>query len=259
MNEEKISVDHRDYVGALASGLEVLGSFDVQHKKMTLSEVAQITGMDRAKARRLLLTLHALGYIAKDGRQFMLTPKVLRLGYAFNATNDHLDVVQHYLQSVTTELGESCSLSILDNQEIIYLVRSSAAHRLMAINLTPGTRLPAAYTSMGRVLLAQLSETQQKAWLQTAELYQHTENSIVDKKDFLNMLKEVKQDGFCVVDQELELGLRSLAIPVFDYHGKLLGAANISTNSLRVSIEKLINEYSLVLKDAAKQISAHAK
>ncbi|MDO6693160.1 IclR family transcriptional regulator C-terminal domain-containing protein [Aliiglaciecola sp. 3_MG-2023] len=259
MNEEKISVDNRDYVGALASGLEVLSAFDVQHKKMTLSEVAQITGMDRAKARRLLLTLHALGYIAKEGRQFMLTPKVLRLGYAFNATNDHLDVVQHYLQSVTSELGESCSLSILDNGEIIYLVRSSAAHRLMSINITPGTRLPAAYTSMGRVLLAELSTTEQQEWLATAQLHGHTDKSILDKNTFIHMLKEVKQQGYCVVDQELELGLRSVAVPVFDYQGKLLGAANISTNSLRVSMDSLINKYLPALKEAAQLITAHAK
>ncbi|MFA3791299.1 IclR family transcriptional regulator C-terminal domain-containing protein [Aliiglaciecola sp. SL4] len=259
MNDEKISVDNRDYVGALASGLEVLSAFDVQHKKMTLSEVAQITGMDRAKARRLLLTLHALGYIAKDGREFRLTPKVLRLGYAFNASNDHLDVVQHYLQSVTSELGESCSLSILDNDEIIYLVRSSAAHRLMSINITPGTRLPAAYTSMGRVLLAQLSAAEQKDWLARAQLQEHTDNSIVDKNRFINMLKDVKQQGFCVVDQELELGLRSIAVPVFDYKGKLLGAANISTNSLRVSMQSLIDKYLPALQDAAKSITAHAK
>lgn len=259
MNDEKLSPNHKDYIDALASGLDVIGVFDAQHKKMTLSEVAELTGMDRAKARRFLLTLHSLGYIHKEGRLFMLTPKVLRLGYAYNATNDHLDVVQHYLQEVTTTLGESCSLAVLDNQEIVYLVRSSAAHRLMSIHLTPGTRLPAAYTSMGRVLVAHLTETEQQQWMAFLTLNSHTANSIIDKSQFSDILNEVKRQGYCIVDQELELGLRSLAIPLFNYHGDLLGAVNISTNALRVTTEQLINDYLAVLQAAAMQIVEHTK
>lgn len=259
MNDEILPSNHRDYVGALASGLEVIGAFDAEHKKMTLSEVAERTRMDRAKARRFLLTLHSLGYIQREGRQFMLTPKILGLGYAYNATNDHLDVVQHYLQEVTTELGESCSLAVLDNYEIVYMVRSSAAHRLMSIHLTPGTRLPAAYTSMGRVLAAQLAEPEQQQWIESVTLNAHTTNSIVDKSKFSDMLKDVKRQEYCIVDQELELGLRSLAIPLFNYHGQLLGAVNISTNALRVSIKQLIEDYLNILQAAAKQIVAHTK
>ncbi|TMP57042.1 IclR family transcriptional regulator [Pseudoalteromonas sp. S1612] len=259
MEIDKLNEDHRDYVGALASGLDVLNAFDEQHKKMTLSEVAQRTGMDRAKARRFLLTLHSLGYVDKEGRLFLLTPKVLRLAYAFNATNDHLDVVQHYLHKVTNSIGESCSLSILDNKEIVYLVRSSAAHRLMSINLSPGTRLPAAYTSMGRVLLSQLSANKQQEWLTLNELTPHTENSITDRDEFISLLKEIKLKGYCIVDQELELGLLSIAIPAFDFHGKLIGAINVSTNSLRTSNEKLYNEYLPAIKYAAEQIHQHTK
>jgi IclR family pca regulon transcriptional regulator len=259
VNDEKLYPAHRDYVGALASGLEVIGAFDTQHKQMTLSEVAERTGMDRAKARRFLLTLHSLGYIQKDGREFMLSPKVLQLGYAYTATNNHLDVVKHYLEEITTKLGESCSLAVLNNQEIVYLVRSSAAHRLMSINLTPGTRLPAAYTSMGRILLTQLAESEQHQWIESLVLNSHTTKSIVDKSKFIEMLKEVKHQGYCIVDQELELGLRSLAVPLFNYHGKLLGAINISTNALRVSLAQLVDDYLIDLQEAAKKIIEHTR
>jgi IclR family pca regulon transcriptional regulator len=259
VNDEKLYPGHRDYVGTLASGLEVIGAFDAQHKKMTLTEVAEQTGMDRAKARRFLLTLNSLGYIQKDGRQFMLTPKVLQLGYAYTATNNHLDVVKHYLEEITTKLGESCSLAVLDNQEIVYQVRSSAAHRLMSIHLTPGTRLPAAYTSMGRVLITQLAESEQQQWIESVTLNSHTANSIVEKSKFIDMLKEVKHQGYCIVDQELELGLRSLAIPLFNYHGKLMGAINISTNALRVSLTQLIEDYLTDLQEASKKIIEHTR
>ena len=148
----------RDFVGALASGMLVLQAFGSGCPRMTLSEVASRTAMDRAKARRFLLTLQALGYIRRDGRLFELTPRVLQLGYAYQTSNQHRDVIQHYLQNITAELGESSSLTVLDNDEVVYVLRSAAPHRLMAITLSVGTRLPAAYTSMGRVLLGQLPE-----------------------------------------------------------------------------------------------------
>ncbi|TYL46924.1 IclR family transcriptional regulator C-terminal domain-containing protein [Marinomonas sp. IMCC 4694] len=259
MNEEKLSPDHRDYVGALASGLDVIMAFDPQHKEMTLSEVAEQTGMDRAKARRFLLTLHALGYIKREGRQFTLTPKVLALSYAYNASNDHLNVVEHYLHDITAQLGESSSLAVLDQQDIMYVVRSPAAHRLMSIALSAGTRLPAAYTSMGRMLVAKLPSEEQKEWLKDVSLEAFTPHSIVDKPAFELMLKQVAEQNFCIVDQELDLGLRSLAVLAFAFDGSLLGAINLSTNASRVSHQTLVEEYLPVLREVAEQIRLHTK
>ena len=259
MNEEKLSPDNRDYVGALASGLDVIMAFDPQHKEMTLSEVAEQTGMDRAKARRFLLTLHALGYIKREGRQFTLTPKVLALSYAYNVSNDHLNVVEHYLHDITLRLGESSSLAVLDQQDIMYVVRSPAAHRLMSITLSAGTRLPAAYTSMGRVLVAKLPPKEQKDWLRNLSLEAFTEHSIVDKSAFEQMLLQVAEQNFCVVDQELDLGLRSLAVPAFTFDGTLLGAINLSTNASRVSHQTLLEKCLPVLQEAAEQIRLHTK
>ena len=259
MNEEKLSPDHRDYVGALASGLDVIMAFDPQHKEMTLSEVAEQTGMDRAKARRFLLTLHSLGYIKREGRKFTLTPKVLALGYAYNASNDHLNVVEHYLHDITARLGESSSLAVLDKQDIMYVVRSPAAHRLMSITLSAGTRLPAAYTSMGRMLVAKLPLEEQKEWIKNVFLHAYTEHSIVDQSVFKDMILHVAEQNFCVVDQELDLGLRSLAVPAFTFDGALLGAINLSTNASRVSYKTLLEECLPVLQEAAEQIRLHTK
>ncbi len=158
MQEEMLSTESRDFVTALASGLEVIQAFDAEHPRMTLSEVASRTGMNRAKARRFLLTLHALGYVRKEQRYFELAPRVLQLGYAFLSANNYQGVIQQYLEEITAETGESSSLGVLDGHDVTYVARSAAKHRLMAITLSVGTRLPAAYTSMGRILLAQLSD-----------------------------------------------------------------------------------------------------
>ncbi|AWY01616.1 IclR family transcriptional regulator [Marinomonas primoryensis] len=259
MSEEILSSEHRDYVAALASGLDVMLAFDLQHKKMTLSEVAEQTGMDRAKARRFLLTLHSLGYIRREGREFTLTPKVLGLGYAYSASNDHLSVVEYYLHDVTKRLGESSSLAVLENQDVMYVVRSPAAHRLMSISLSAGTRLPAAYTSMGRVLVANLGVEARKKWLDDVVLDGFTENSIVNKSDFSEMIQTVSEQGYCIVDQELDLGLRSLALPVFTFSGNLLGAINLSTNASRVSYQQLMEKCLPILQEAAEQIRLHTQ
>lgn len=254
MSEEKILPTHRDYISALATGLEVLGAFDGQHKEMTLSQVAEKMGIDRAKARRFLLTLHSLGYIRREGRLFALAPKVLSLGQAYTSSNGYIAVIEHYLKSITAELGESASLGKLDGHSVVYVARSPASHRLMSINITTGTRLPAAYTSMGRVLAANLALSELEAWVNAAELHAHTEKSITTTEALKQELMAVKQQGFSIVDQELEAGLRSVAVPVFSGSGQLLGAMNLSTNVLRVSLEDITELCIPVLKHTADKI-----
>lgn len=254
MDNKVLQSEDRDYVGALASGLKVLLAFDAAHPRMTLSEVAARTDMDRAKARRFLLTLHALGYMRRTGRQFELTPQVLQLGHAYQASNQFSSVIQHYLQDITADLGESSSFTVLDGDDVVYVIRSAASHRLMAITLVAGTRLPAAYTSMGRVLLAQLPEDDLHAFLARAKLERHTPFSITDKDALRKELSNVRAQGFAMVDQELDLGLRSVAVPVFAGNGELLGAINISTNASRVAVEVLLSDYLPRLQQVAKTV-----
>ncbi|KMQ73208.1 IclR family transcriptional regulator domain-containing protein [Marinobacter subterrani] len=254
MDEQMLKPGDRDYVGALASGLEVLQAFDAEHPRMTLSEVAARTDMDRAKARRFLLTLHALGFVKRNGRQFELTPRVLQLGYAYQASNQYRAVIQQYLEDITAELGESSSLAVLDGDDVVYVVRSSARHRLMAITLSVGTRLPAAYTSMGRVLLAQLSEAEREAFLARVTLEAYTASSVTTVEALREEILKVRTQGYAVVDQELDSGLRSVAVPVFAGSGELLGAINISTNAARVDMDRLMGVYLPRLQQVAEAV-----
>lgn len=246
----------RDYVSALASGLDIIMAFDNAHPRMTLSEVAERTGMNRAKARRFLLTLQALGYVHKEQRYFELAPKVLQLGYSYLASNNHRSVIQKFLEGITAQCGESSSLGVLDGGEVIYLARSSAPHRLMAITLSVGTRLPAAHTSMGRVLLAQLSDQELDAYLDILPLKRYTDKTIIETLPLKNCIKKVREQGYAIVDQELDSGLRSLAVPAFDANGKLLGAINISTNAARVDTSTLLKTYLPILQETASEIRA---
>ncbi|MBM7455797.1 IclR family pca regulon transcriptional regulator [Oceanisphaera litoralis] len=254
IEDNKLSPDDRDFVTALAGGLAVLQAFDQNTPRMTLSEVAVKTGMNRAKARRFLLTLHALDYLKKQHRHFELTPRVLQLGHAFLSVNRYATMIQPYLEDITREIHESTSLGILDGDEVVYMARSAAEHRLMAIQLSVGTRLPAAYTSMGRVLLAHLPAPQLESFLGKVRLLAHTGRSIVEPDELRKVLEAVRRQGYAIVDQELDPGLRSVAVPVFDQQGFLLGAINISTNAGRVNMETLRGRFLPLLQEKASLI-----
>lgn len=253
--DETLTPEDRDFVTALASGLEVILAFDQRTPRMTLSEVAAKTGMNRARARRFLLTLHALGYVRKQQRSFELAPKALQLGYAFLSSNGYRGVIQHHLEEITEATGESSSMGVLDGDDVTYVARSAAHHRLMSISLSIGTRLPAAYTSMGRVLLSQLPRHEREAYLARVELVRHTEHSIIDKSVLRDCLDTVREQRHCIVDQELDSGLRSLAIPAFDANGELLGAINLSTNAARIDIATLTERFLPLLREKAAQIA----
>ncbi|MCK0745158.1 IclR family transcriptional regulator domain-containing protein [Chromohalobacter nigrandesensis] len=249
-----LTPDDRDFVTALASGLEVIMAFDQANPRMTLSEVATKTHMNRAKARRFLLTLHALGYVRKQERYFELSPKALQLGYAFLSANNYHNAIQKYLEDITQETGESSSLGVLDGKDVIYVARSAAKHRLMAITLAVGTRLPTAYTSMGRILLGTLPDEERHRILQESELVAHTAHSITDLETLEAEIIKAREQGYCIVDQELDSGLRSLAVPIFSGGGRLIGAMNVSTNSARVPLERLEENILPCLKEKALEI-----
>ncbi|WP_019673769.1 IclR family transcriptional regulator domain-containing protein [Psychrobacter lutiphocae] len=257
IQDEKISFDSPDFVASLAAGLSVLQTFDENNASMTLSEVAEKAQIGRAKARRYLLTLHALGYVHKDKRQFSLTPKTLSIGARYLSANHHHEILEYYLERVTEQTGESCSFGILDDTDIVYIARSAAEHRLMAITLSIGTRLPAAYTSMGRAILANLSEDKLNAFLAKIELKQYTPYSITDMDKLREDLRQIKEKQFVILNQELDKGLLSLAIPVYKANHELIGAINISTNALRVTQEDLQRKFLPILQECANNIQKY--
>jgi IclR family pca regulon transcriptional regulator len=247
--------NQRDFVHAVATGLDIIRAFGHDNPRMTLSEVAARNDINRAKARRFLLTLHGLGYVHKQGRYFELTPRVLDLGYAFLSTNGYQSVIRQYLEHVTEITGESSSMGMLDGTDVIYVARSAAPHRLMTVALSIGSRLPAVATSMGRVLLA-MTPNRLDEVLAQGELIAHTPHTITDPDKLRACLADVRARSYCIVDQELESGLRSLAVPVRNQHGKLVGALNVSTNAARVPRQTLEQEFLPLLRETSRRIEA---
>lgn len=257
IQDKKIGVDNPGFINSLAGGFEVLLAFNTAHSTMTLSEVAERTKMDRAKARRYLLTLHALGYVHKNNRQFSLSPKILSLGASYLDSNHHHKTIQYYLEQVTEKTGESCSFGVRDGNDIVYIARSASKIHLMSITLSVGTRLPIAYTSMGRIILADLPKEQLKNYVKNVELTAYTANSITDRRQFYKMLQEVKERRYVIIDQELDIGLRALAIPVYKSNNELLGSISISINAMRISHDVLIEDFLPILRDCADKIQAY--
>jgi IclR family pca regulon transcriptional regulator len=243
------------FVHSLEGGLSVIRCFSDERPRLTLSEVARQTGLSRASARRSLLTLQTLGYVSSDDRQFFLTPRVLTLGYAYLSSLSFADVAQSHLADLANEVHESCSASVLDGFEIVYVARA-ATKRIMTISLSVGTRLPAYATSMGRVLLAALSDDQLDAYLGAATLAPLTERTIVDRDQLRAELGRTRIRGWCMVDQELEHGVRSVAVPVHDASGRVVAAVNTSAHATRVPLTTLQKSFLAKLKDCAAAIDA---
>jgi IclR family pca regulon transcriptional regulator len=242
-------------VQALERGLAVLQAFSQEHPSLTLSEVARLTGITRATARRVLLTLERLGHVRSDGRRFSLTPRVLSLGWAYLSSLDLWDVAQPLMEELVQRTGESCSAATLDLPDIVYVARVPT-RRIMSLTLTVGTRLPAYATSMGRVLLAELDPAELDAFLAGARLEPLTPHTVTDPGRLRAILDEVRAQGFAIVDEELELGLRSIAAPLRGRAGRAVAALNVSAASSRVPRERLEEELLPALLDTAGAISA---
>ncbi|MDE3081420.1 MAG: IclR family transcriptional regulator [Paracoccaceae bacterium] len=221
-----MSIPDRDIMGGLAKGLSVIETFTADHPRQSIAEVAAASGLDRATARRCLLTLAQQGYADYDGKFFTLTPRVLRLGTACLATMPLPQIVQPMLDALSARIGQSSSASILDGDEIVYVARA-AERRIMSIALMPGTRLPAFCTSMGRVMLAALPETEARARLTRAPLPARTEKTLTDPEDVMAELSRIRAQGFAVIDEEVEIGLRSIGVPVLTARGQVVAALNI--------------------------------
>lgn len=227
-----------DHVQSLARGLAVILAFDVDHPRLTVSEVASRTELSRPAARRFLLTLHDLGYVGTDGATFWLTPRVLDLGYSYLSSLSLPEVAGPHLEALAARVHESASVSILDGDDVVYVARVPVS-RIMTVSITIGTRFPAYATSMGRILLAALSDSDLDAHLDRVTPEPLTANTKTAHEDLRESIRAAGEQGFCIVDGELEAGLRSLAAPIHGRDGSVIAAVNISTQSVRYSLEAI--------------------
>jgi len=237
-----MQVKERDIMGGLAKGLKVIEAFTAEHPRLSISEAAEISGYDRATTRRCLLTLAELGYCAYDGKYFTVTPRVLRLGTGCLASMPLPRIVQPWLDRLSEEIGQSTSVSILDDAEIVYVARASQ-RRVMSIALMPGSRLPAYCTSMGRVLLAALPSERALELLSAEPLAQRTPKTQTDVGELQRVLQDVKADGYASIDQEVEIGLRSVAVPLVGARGQTLAALNVGLAATEEPMEAMVSRY----------------
>lgn len=244
-----------NFMASLARGLAVIEAFSPQRRQMSISQISQKTGIPRAAVRRCLYTLAKLGFVsAEDGRNFALRPRILSLGHAYLASTPLAKAAQPVLRDVSNRLHESSSIAILDGDEILYIARASTS-RIMTIDLDIGSRLPAVYTSMGRVLLAHLPEDEREACLGRAKLIQYTAHTLMTVEALRTELARVHAQGYAVIDQELELGLRSIAVPIAAPDGKVVAAINVGLQAARVSVVEMEAHILPVLRDAAAELA----
>jgi IclR family transcriptional regulator, pca regulon regulatory protein len=243
-----------EYVQSLERGLAVLQVFSREHPRLTLSEVARLAGLTRATARRVLLTLEHLGFARSNGRGFELTPRVLDIGYAYLSSLDLASIAEPAMEALVERTHESCSAAVLDGAEIVYVARVPTK-RIMTISLGLGSRLPAYATSMGRVLLAELERDQVDDLIGGGPLPAVTDRTITRPAELHDELARVRAQGWALVDQELEIGLRSVAAPLRNRQGAAVAALNVSSHAGRVSLDVIGKDFLPALLDTAEQIN----
>jgi IclR family pca regulon transcriptional regulator len=248
------TVEKKQYLQSLERGMAVIQVFSRDHPALTLSEVARLTGITRATARRILLTLEKLGHVRSDGRLFSLTPRVLSLGWAYLSSLNLWEIAQPLMEDLVQETKESCSAATLDLPDIVYVARVPT-RRIMTIALGVGTRFPAHATSMGRVLLSDLPEDELERYLAEAKLERLTDRTITDPVELRAVLADVRKQGWALVDQELEVGLRSIGAPIRNADGRTIAAINCSAAAARVSIAELRDRFLPLLLRTADLIS----
>jgi IclR family pca regulon transcriptional regulator len=246
--------ERRQVLQSLERGMAVIQVFSRDHPALTLSEVARLTGITRATARRILLTLEELGHVRSDGRLFSLTPRVLTLGWAYLSSLNLWEIAQPFMEELVERTKESCSAATLDLPHIVYVARVPT-RRIMTIALGVGSRLPAHATSMGRVLLADLPAGELDQFLAETRLERYTSSTIADPALLRRKLDEVRAHGWALVDEELEIGLRSIAAPIRRADGRAVAALNVSAAAPRVSLEELRERFLPMLLETAGLIS----
>ena len=242
------------YVQSFARGLEVIRSFSAQAPQQTLSEVAGRSGLTRAGARRILLTLQTLGYVESDGKLFRLTPRILDLGFAYLSSMPIWNLAEPAMEALVEQVRESCSAAVLDGTDIVYVLRVST-HKIMSISLGVGSRLPAYCTSMGRMLLADLPDEAVLQRLLASDRRALTRHTVTGPEALLARVVQARRQGWCLVNQELEEGLISLAAPITNRAGRTVAALNISGQANRTSARVMQDSMLEPLLQAARTIS----
>ena len=245
--------DRRQSLQSLERGIAVIQVFSRERPALTLSEVARLTGITRATARRILLTLEEVGHVRSDGRLFSLTPRVLSLGWAYLSSLNLWDVTQPLMEELADRTNESCSVATLDLPDVVYVARVPT-HRIMTISLGVGTRLPAHCTGMGRVLLAALPDAELDEFLGEVRLEAFTDRTIADPAGLRQAIEKVRREGWALVDQELEMGLRSIAAPL-QAEGRTIAALNVAVAAARVPLDELLGAMLPELLRTAQLIS----
>jgi len=247
------SVNNKDFLKTLSRGLSLIKSFDKETPRMTLSEVAKKNNMSRASARRFVLTLETLGYLMRVGDYFQLTANILNIGHQYLENLNFIEVITPFMRDVSQKLGKACSASILNGTDIVYVARIPSQQQILSVNLNIGSHLPAFCTSMGRVMLASLSEEELELYFKQSEIKQYTDKTITDTHQLKTIIKKVKKDGYSIVNQELEKSLRAIAVPIRNNRGQVLCAMNVGIPVGQVKMNEIISYYLPVIKAAAKQ------
>ena len=243
------------YVQSFARGLSVIRAFNTQHPAQTLTEIAQATGLTRAGARRILLTLVALGYVKAEGRLFRLTPRILDLGFAYLTSMPFWNLAEPIMEALSQTVHESCSISVLDGTEVVYVLRVPA-RKIMTINLSIGSRLPAYCSSMGRVLLSGLPPDELDRLLRASDLQARTQRTVTGIDELKALIADIRKRGWAQNDQELEEGLVSLAAPIRNRAGQVIAAINVSGQANRTSAADMVERFLPPLLEAAEKISS---
>jgi IclR family pca regulon transcriptional regulator len=246
----------RELVNSVLRLFEVLKAFRRERPRMTLSEVAEYAGLTRASARRFLLTLVHAGYAETDGKRFALTPRLLELGHAVMAGSSVWDIARPVLAALSERMGESCYGAVLDGPEVLYVLHIPSARHLINVDLRVGSRTPAYCSSVGRVLLAGLTPAAAERALAATRPEARTPKTITAKGKLIEAVDQARRQGWCIVDEELELGLRSLSVPLRGRGGMTVGAINICGPTSRVSLEELRTSFLGGLLEAAARIQA---
>jgi IclR family transcriptional regulator, pca regulon regulatory protein len=244
-----------DFMTSLARGLHVIRAFSGVDRRLTIADVSRATGLTRAVVRRCLYTLRELGYAATEGRTYRLQPRILNLGYAYLSTAPIPIAAQPVLEELSEQLGEATSVAVLDDGAAVCVARA-ATRRIMAVTLSVGSRLPGYCTALGRVLLASLPAEQAAQALSKLDLIAHTRFTVTSRRRLEEILSQARAEGFAVNDQELEIGLRSIAVPVRNVVGTTVAAMNVSTQASRVSRRELLEKELPPLKAAAERLGS---
>lgn len=235
------AVDEKEYVRSVERGLAALRCFTVENPSRTVSELAAETGLSRAVARRIVITLQQLGYVGTDGREYFLLPRVLELGYAYLSSSGFSEVARPHLEEMNRAIGEACSVGVLSDRDVIYVARAQS-RRVMTMSLGIGARLDALPTAVGRVLLAGMPDDEIQRLLEAAPILAHTSLTVTDAGRLMELIREIREQGWAISDQELEIGIRTASAPILSEDGTVVAAVNVATHSSRISLAELADE-----------------